>query len=490
MASISSRTCGSLRGSCGIMPPCRPGSCLPRRSSFCLPPPLPNSCRSGGYVSTHLPPPNLGSPCVPPPCIPPPPRPLNLHPGGEGILNCNEKETMEDLNCRLGNYLEKVRCLEKENADLECKIREWFECENAYVCTDFKQFYCNIEELEQKICCVKADNARLCLGIDNLKMANDDYCTKYQHEVSLRQRDECDINGLRRVLDGLTLCKSDLETQLESLSEEMACLKKNHEEESCALRSQLGNHISVEVAAPPSCNLNKVLDEMRCQYESEIEKNRQETEAWYREKMDQLNREVISSGEQLQSCQSEIAEGRRRVQNLEIDLQAQQSMKNALECTLQETEERYCTQLSQLQTMVSNTEATLAEIRCDIERQNCEYKTLLDEKARLDCEIATYRNMLEGEDHKLPERPCDPECPTAIRSSVCQPVCVPEPTCAPSCPPTCAPSVPVVEPSLAPSCVNPCGPVHAPYGPPPCGPCGPVCPPPCGPRINTRICPM
>nr|XP_060503717.1 keratin, type I cuticular Ha3-I-like [Panthera onca] len=67
---------------------------------------------------------------------------------------------------------------------------------------------------------------------------------------------------------------------------------------------------------------------------------------------------------------------------------------------------RYSAQLGQVQCMITNVESQLAEIRCDLERQNQEYQVLLDVKARLECEINTYRGLLESEDCKLPCNPC------------------------------------------------------------------------------------
>ncbi|KAH0626846.1 hypothetical protein JD844_002100 [Phrynosoma platyrhinos] len=324
----------------------------------------------------------------------------------EGILNCNEKELMQSLNDRLASYLERVRCLEQENAHLECKIREWHESQAPYESTDFHSYYKIIEELKHQILCAKTENARLVLEIDNARLAADDFRTKYETELALHQCVESDIHGLRKILDEMTLSRADLEAQLESLKEEHLCLKKNHEEEANALRSKLGARVNVEVDAAPSCDLNKMLDEIRNQYECLAEKNRRD--------MEELNQQVVSSGEELQSCQSEITELRHTIQTLEIDLDAQQNMKNALECTLHETEARYSTQLAQLQGVISTIEGQLGDLRYDMERQSHEYKILLDLKTRLEAEISTYRRLLEGEDHKFSRVPSMPECPPPV----------------------------------------------------------------------------
>lgn len=55
---------------------------------------------------------------------------------------------------------------------------------------------------------------------------------------------EADINGLHRVMDELTLCTADLEIQCEALTEELAYLKKNHEE----VRTLQGGSVSYQIS--------------------------------------------------------------------------------------------------------------------------------------------------------------------------------------------------------------------------------------------------
>ncbi|XP_070339344.1 keratin, type I cuticular Ha3-I-like [Equus asinus] len=336
----------------------------------------------------------------------------------EGSFNGNEKETMQFLNDRLASYLEKVRQLERENAELESRIRERCQQQEPELCSNYQSYFRTIEELQQKILVSKSENARLVVQVDNAKLAADDFRTKYQTELGLRQLVESDINGLRRILDELTLCRSDLEAQVESLKEELISLKQNHEQEVNSLRSQLGDRLNVEVDAAPTVDLNRVLNETRSQYEALVETNRRDVEEWFIKQTEELNRQVVSSSEQLLSYQAEIIELRRTVNALEIELQAQHNLRDSLENTLTETEARYSSQLSQVQGLITNVESQLAEIRSDLERQNQEYQVLLDVRARLESEINTYRGLLESEDGKLPRNPC---ATTNASSSYCGP---------------------------------------------------------------------
>ncbi|KAL4673085.1 hypothetical protein H8957_009222 [Semnopithecus entellus] len=320
--------------------------------------------------------------------------------GDGGLLSGNEKVTMQNLNDRLASYLDKVRALEESNYELEGKIKEWYEKHgNSHQGQprDYSKYYKTIDDLKNQILNLTTDNANILLQIDNARLAADDFRLKYENEVALRQSVEADINGLRRVLDELTLTKADLEMQIESLTEELAYLKKNHEEEMKDLRNVSTGDVNVEMNAAPGVDLTQLLNNMRSQYEQLAEQNRKDAEAWFNEKSKELTTEIDSNIEQMSSHKSEITELRRTVQALEIELQSQLALKQSLEASLAETEGRYCVQLSQIQAQISALEEQLQQIRAETECQNTEYQQLLDIKIRLENEIQTYRSLLEGE---------------------------------------------------------------------------------------------
>ncbi|KAL7829153.1 hypothetical protein AOLI_G00300380 [Acnodon oligacanthus] len=309
----------------------------------------------------------------------------------------NEKFTMQNLNDRLASYLAKVRSLEKVNAELEVKIRKFLESKSSPIAHDYHTYQVTISDLQAKIQTAIHLKGGVYLNIENARLAMDDFRMKYEMELALRQSAEADIAGLRRVLDDLKLTKKDLSMQIEGLKEELAYLKKNHEEDLLALRHQMSGQVHVEVDAAPQQDLTKVLAEIREHYESVVAKNHREVENWFKAKTETLKQEVVTSTATLQTSRSEVNTFRSTMQSLQIEQQSLVALKSSLESTLAETQARYSMKLSGYQMQVSSLEEQLAQLRADMERQGREYQLLLDIKTRLELEIAEYRRLLDGE---------------------------------------------------------------------------------------------
>ncbi|XP_024619061.1 desmin [Neophocaena asiaeorientalis asiaeorientalis] len=310
----------------------------------------------------------------------------------------NEKVELQELNDRFANYIEKVRFLEQQNAALAAEVNRLKGREPTRVAEIYEE---ELRELRRQVEVLTNQRARVDVERDNLLDDLQRLKAKMQEEIQLKEEAENNLAAFRADVDAATLARIDLERRIESLNEEIAFLKKVHEEEIRELQAQLQEQqvqVEVDMSKP---DLTAALRDIRAQYETIAAKNISEAEEWYKSKVSDLTQAANKNNDALRQAKQEMMEYRHQIQSYTCEIDALKGTNDSLMRQMRELEERFASEAGGYQDNIARLEEEIRHLKDEMARHLREYQDLLNVKMALDVEIATYRKLLEGEESRI-----------------------------------------------------------------------------------------
>lgn len=154
------------------------------------------------------------------------------------IIRTNEKEQLQGLNDRFVTFIEKVHNLEQQNKVLEAEVTllrqrssEPSRLHDLYE-QEIRELRARVEELNHEKTQMHLDCVQMNDTLDRLK-------EKLEEETRLRDEAENTLKTYRKDVDDATVSRLELEKKVESLLDEIAFLRKVHEEELQELQASL-----------------------------------------------------------------------------------------------------------------------------------------------------------------------------------------------------------------------------------------------------------
>ncbi|OAF71124.1 hypothetical protein A3Q56_01109 [Intoshia linei] len=355
----------------------------------------------------------------------------------------HEKQSLQNLNKRLLNYIERIHFLNAQNKQ-QSELVEDLQNNMQKEIDGIKETYeAEINDMREKIDTLTSDNCRLLNELsaneedlgnlqkkygevanelnDNKRILNqyidkmarlegDNYKTNQLHKnlsedhkrLSMDHSNAiCTVKNLKSEIQDLNSQKSASEIRRKSVIDELNFHKSVHDKELDGLRKSVSRDKTPENREYWNKQLANALDEIQRMHDDKLKSINNELERQYGDKLNDYSKENNNLDQELMKKKQTIRDLRSEIDKSHDNISDLEMMKDQLDNEVSKLKNKIQLNQSNVEKEREQFDEENQVLKDQLKRLLSEIDLLTDTKLCLELEIAAYRKLLEGEENRL-----------------------------------------------------------------------------------------